>query len=182
MKIIIGAINPFIDKSHIRKEIYRKFLLFLLKIILTYLNRYIKVNFISCKIIKVWIHMAEDEDHAPWTDLTEKQFLQIIDRHFYVVVDYGAAWCGPCRNFSLSEEMGGKNTFKKVMEGFKNKVYPVMLYAGDFDCNTWIKKFAEIEGIPAVLFFLNGKFIHLEEGELKEKQLKNLIKKIFDIK
>jgi len=80
-----------------------------------------------------------------------------------LLVDFWAAWCGPCRMLSpivdqLSEEMKGLK-FGKV----------------DVDANPAISEKFEISSIPTLLLFKNGKVIANRVGAASKETLREWI-------
>lgn len=84
-------------------------------------------------------------DGKPIT-LQDSNFFSEISKHDVVVVDFWAAWCGPCRMIApvieqLASEYAGKVTFGKL----------------NVDENPEVSNRFGIQSIPALLVFKNGK-------------------------
>ncbi len=106
---------------------------------------------------------AMNESSRNVTRISEAQFAGEVEQaRTPVVVDFYAAWCGPCRMLSprldeLAGEFSGKIKFVKV------NVDEAQELAGRF----------RVEGIPTLLFFKNGKLEDRVTGLLPEKVLRS---------
>jgi len=80
--------------------------------------------------------------------LTDQVFAQIIEQNPVVVVDFWAAWCGPCRMVApiidqLAKEYEGRVKFGKL----------------NVDENPVVANAFQIQSIPSLLVFKNGKLV-----------------------
>jgi len=93
--------------------------------------------------------------------ITENQFeSKVLGSELPVLVDFTAAWCGPCKMVSpLVEELAGD-------WGGKARVYKM-----DVDVNPNLPVQYGVMGIPALLLFVNGAVAARVAGFKPKKQL-----------
>ena len=82
-----------------------------------------------------------------------------------VVVDFGADWCGPCKQLDpILEEIAEENTDKF-------KVFKI-----NIDENPMVPQKFGVRGIPTIMLFKEGKLIDTKVGSLPKTALENWIK------
>ena len=96
--------------------------------------------------------------------LTDTNFMDVVNRHPLLVVDFWAAWCGPCRMVfpiieQLASELAGKVVFGKL------NVDENPITANNFG----------IQSIPTIAIFKNGKNIDGFIGAVSKSQMHNRI-------
>lgn len=94
-------------------------------------------------------------------EVTDSDFETQIEKHKgLAVVDFWAAWCGPCRIVGpvidqLATEYAGKAKVAKL----------------DVDANLRVAEKFQIRSIPAILFFKDGKLVDQVLGAVPKAQL-----------
>lgn len=82
-----------------------------------------------------------------------------------VVVDFGAEWCGPCKQLDpILEEIAAEN--KDKLKVFKLNI----------DENPMTPQKFGVRGIPTIMIFSDGKLIDQKVGSLPKSALENWIK------
>lgn len=84
-----------------------------------------------------------------------------------VVVDFGAAWCGPCNAIApivdkLADEYQGKILVGKV----------------DVDACPEISKRYKVRNIPTILFMKNGELVDKHVGSISEGDLRKKLESL----
>jgi thioredoxin len=99
--------------------------------------------------------------------LTDLNFKEEILKYPYLLVDFWAPWCGPCRMVSpvieqLAKEYAGRIVFAKV----------------NVDENQSIAKSFAIQSIPTMISFKNGKVFDVITGALPKTQIEIKLKQL----
>ena len=96
-------------------------------------------------------------------DLTEDAFSAAINDHPIVLIDFWAAWCGPCRVFAP--------TFEKASAKHDDIVFGKV----DTEAERELAGAAGIMSIPTLMAFREGVLVFNQPGALQASQLAQVV-------
>jgi thioredoxin 1 len=98
-------------------------------------------------------------------ELTKDNFEQTVTDSDFVIVDFWAPWCGPCRSFAP--------VFEKVSEDHPNVVFAKVNTEEERE----IAQHFQIRSIPTLMIFRDKIIIFSEAGALPEGPFRDLVSK-----
>ncbi|GAA1351329.1 thioredoxin [Falsarthrobacter nasiphocae] len=99
-------------------------------------------------------------------DLTEASFPQALEDNGIVLVDFWAAWCGPCRQFAP--------IFEKASEGHEDVLFAKV----DTEAEQRLAAMAGITSIPTLMAFRDQILVFSQPGALPAPALEDLISQV----
>jgi len=98
-------------------------------------------------------------------ELTKDNFEQVVTDNGFVIVDFWAPWCGPCRSFAP--------TYEKVSEDHDDIVFAKVNTEEEQE----IAGHFQIRSIPTLMIFRDKVIIYSEAGALPESAFRELVAK-----
>lgn len=95
-----------------------------------------------------------------------EKFSAVINTDQLTLVDFFAEWCGPCK------------TMKPILEQLKSKVGDkARVIKIDVDKNPSLSTQFQIQGVPTLALFKNGKILWRQSGVVQANFLEEIINK-----
>ena len=97
-------------------------------------------------------------------ELTKDNFKQTIEKNAFVIVDFWAPWCEPCKDFTP--------VFEKAAENNPDIIFGMV----DIEKYPEIGEYFEVEKIPGLLVVRETAAIHAQVGEIGAPAFDEIIK------
>lgn len=102
-------------------------------------------------------------------ELTQQNFDEVVTSNDIVLVDFWAAWCGPCRRFGP--------IFERIAEDNPDLVFGKV----DTEAERELSARANITSIPTLMIFRDQILVFAQPGALPEPVLVDLVGKVREL-
>jgi len=96
-------------------------------------------------------------------ELTKENFEETVNNNPFVIIDFWAPWCGPCKSFAP--------TYEKVSEEFPDIVFAKVNTEEEQE----LAMHFQIRSIPTLMIFRDQIIIYAEAGALPEGPFRQLV-------
>jgi thioredoxin 1 len=101
--------------------------------------------------------------------ITKDNFESIVASNPIVLIDFWAAWCGPCRSYG------------PIFEQVSDKHPDIVFGKIDTEAEQELAAMFGIQSIPSTVFYREQVPLHLQPGMLRPTDLESLIKQVREL-
>jgi thioredoxin 1 len=101
--------------------------------------------------------------------MTQENFEETVTSNDIVLIDFWAAWCGPCRSFAP--------TYEKVAEQYPDIVFAKV----DTEAERGLAASFNIMSIPTLMVIRENVVVFSQAGALPERALRELVENVRDL-
>jgi thioredoxin len=102
-------------------------------------------------------------------ELTKENFNDVVENNDFIILDFWAPWCGPCKNFSP--------IFEKVSENHEGIVFGKINTEDQQELGAYF----QIRSIPTLMILRDKVAIFSQPGMLPESALEDIIKQASEL-
>lgn len=99
------------------------------------------------------------------TEITKENFEQVVSENDFLILDYWAPWCGPCRSFAP--------VFEKVAEDYPEVVFGKINTEEEQE----IAAHFQIRSIPTLMIMREQVILFNQPGAMPESSLREVLDK-----
>jgi thioredoxin 1 len=108
----------------------------------------------------------KEQPQMATVSLTKDGFQAAVEKEGILLIDWWAAWCGPCRSFGP--------VFERVSEKHPDAVFAKV----DTEAEQELAGAFEIRSIPTLMIFRDRVLLYAEAGALPEQALDDIVSKV----
>lgn len=124
------------------------------------------MNSSACLDAVILKNLRYPQDGMAVINLTEPEFADTVENNNLVLLDFWAAWCGPCKAYGP--------VYERVSEDFPDVVFGKI----DTEAEPQLAQAFNIRSIPTTIAFKEGIGVFIQPGALPEDALRDLVTKL----
>ncbi|KYG66865.1 thiol reductase thioredoxin [Bdellovibrio bacteriovorus] len=102
-------------------------------------------------------------------EVTKENIKDLVEKNQMVILDFWAAWCGPCRRFG------------PIFESVAMKHKDIVFGKVDTEAQQELAANFEIQSIPSLAVIKEGDIIFFQPGALPEEVLEQIVEKTKEV-
>ena len=109
--------------------------------------------------------------HTEPINVSDQAFQRtVLESELPVIVDFWAPWCGPCL-------MVGP-ILERIASDYSGRI--VVAKVNTDEHSQWAMKYG-VQGIPTMLFVVDGRIVHRQTGAVPEPYLKDMVEEMLSV-